>query len=281
MERVTKNNPCPICEKPDWCLYAEDGSAAICQRIQDGSAKRCGDSGWLHVLSNRHNRHNGHRRQPRRHLLTVPAERQSRDFRQLTLQYRQQLTSEGLNWLSNDLGVSSESLQRLQVGWDGQASTFPMRNAKGRVIGIRRRFPGGLKVSVTGSMNGLFIPTDLSPEGLLLISEGPSDTASALDLGFDAIGRPNCNSKVDRTAHMAKSRNVVIIGDNDDGGRSGVERLSDTLVLCCKSVRIIYPPDHIKDLRDWVSIGLTVEKLTGLISDTDPIKIKVHFKRIS
>src|SRR5437879_4269411 len=48
MQRVSASKPCPICEKPDWCLRAEDGSAAICSRIE--SAKRCGEAGWLHVL---------------------------------------------------------------------------------------------------------------------------------------------------------------------------------------------------------------------------------------
>ena len=55
--------PCPVCGKPDWCLVAEDGSAAICARIEEGSVKRCGDAGWLHILrENGYNRHNGHNR---------------------------------------------------------------------------------------------------------------------------------------------------------------------------------------------------------------------------
>lgn len=48
MQRVSRQNPCPVCGKPDWCLVAKDGSAAICSRIQEGSIKRCGDAGWLH-----------------------------------------------------------------------------------------------------------------------------------------------------------------------------------------------------------------------------------------
>ncbi|MHC4357133.1 MAG: DUF3854 domain-containing protein, partial [Planctomycetota bacterium] len=51
MLRVDKNHLCPICSKPDWCLIAKDGSAAICARIEDGSVKKCGDAGWLHMLS--------------------------------------------------------------------------------------------------------------------------------------------------------------------------------------------------------------------------------------
>lgn len=50
MCRVSRQNPCPICGKPDWCLVAPDGSAAICQRVTEGAVKKCGEAGWLHVL---------------------------------------------------------------------------------------------------------------------------------------------------------------------------------------------------------------------------------------
>lgn len=276
MLRVTKQNPCPVCGKPDWCLIAEDGSAAICQRIEEGSTKRCGDAGWLHVLSNGHNRHNRHSYKKR--LVTVPLKKPSTDFEQLSRQYQHQLTDDRLIWLSAKLGLSIHSLKGLRVGWDGVAYTFPMSNAENLVIGIRKRFPDGPKVSATGSMNGLFIPTDLLPtDDSLFICEGPTDTAAALDLGFDAIGRPNCNSKVEMTAEIAKERDVVVIGDNDDVGRAGVERLSDMLVLYCKDVKIIYPPKGIKDLRDWLSIGLTAEKLRDIIGNTESIGIRISF----
>ena len=275
MPRVTKNRPCPVCGKPDWCLMAEDGSAIICSRIEDGSKKRCGDAGWLHVLSNRHNRHNGHRKKS----FTLPMKEQLRDFGQLSQQYQHELTSTKLNRLSAQLGLSIRSLRRLQVGWDGEAYTFPMSNSQDQIIGIRRRFPDGPKVSVTGSKNGLFIPTELSSEGPLLICEGPSDAAAALDLSFSAIGRANCNSKVEMAAIFVSGRDVVIVGDNDDMGRAGAERLSDRLVLCCTDVRIIYPPVGINDLRDWFSFGLTTENLMVIISKTEPIVIKFNFNR--
>ena len=50
MQRVSRKYPCPVCDKPDWCLVAKDGSAAICARISEGSVKQYGDAGWLHFL---------------------------------------------------------------------------------------------------------------------------------------------------------------------------------------------------------------------------------------
>ena len=132
MQRVSKKNPCPVCGKSDWCLIAEDRSAVICQRIQEGSVKSCGDAGWLHILANRHNGHNGHREYaPKGHLLTtVSIENQLKDFGQLSKRYQHQLTNERLNWLSARLGLSIQSLRRLHIGWDSQAYTFPMTNTR-------------------------------------------------------------------------------------------------------------------------------------------------------
>ena len=59
-----------------------------------------------------------------------------------------------------------------------------MSSGFGKIIGIRRRFPDGTKVYVTGSKTGLFIPADLADIGVLLITEGPADCDTALDLGF-------------------------------------------------------------------------------------------------
>lgn len=281
MRRVSKQNRCLICGKPDWCLIAEDGSAAICQRITEGSVKKCGDAGYLHILKNRHNGHDRHKcRINKRRLVTniSSAGDTPQDFGELASRYRQQLTSQKLDALANSLGVSVKSLRRLNVGWDDKAYTFPMSNDFGKIIGIRRRFPSGRKVSVNGSKNGLFIPADLPTEGTLLICEGSSDTATALDLGYATFGRPSCNSKVEMTANFARGRAVIVVSDNDSVGRTGSKRLARILSLSCPSVKIIYPPKGIKDLRQWIKAGLSKEILQELIQKIKPIEIRISFK---
>lgn len=49
MLRASASRRCPVCGRPDWCLIAPDGSAAICARIE--SEHRSGNAGWLHRLS--------------------------------------------------------------------------------------------------------------------------------------------------------------------------------------------------------------------------------------
>jgi len=202
-----------------------------------------------------------------------------KDFGPLARQYQNQLTTGKLNTLAVSLAVSAQSLKRLRAGWDGEAYTFPMSDGKGQTIGIRRRFPSSRKVSVIGGKNGLFIPTGLQGGEPLLIAEGESDLAAALDLGFDAMGRPNCNSKIEMTAKAAKGRTeIVIIGDGDIPGHRGAEKLADALALHYPAVKIICPPDNIKDLRDWLQAELSRETLQRIIEETKPVKLKVSFR---
>lgn len=282
MQRVSKASPCPVCDKPDWCLIAKDGSAAICQRIEEGSVKKCGNAGWLHILIDRHNGHNRHRRNAKdRHLtkMTVITHGRPVDFRQLANQYRQQISVNRLKNLTQQLGVSARSLKRLCVGWDGAAYTFPMSNDLGRFVGIRRRLLNGKKLSVKGSKSGLFIPENLSCNRYLLVCEGESDTAAALNLGFSAIGRPNCNSMVRMAAKYAKGKNVVIVSDSDPPGRKGAEILAAKLVLCCPEVRIILPHGGIKDLRQWLTAGLTSAELRKIIEKSRSITMRITMRK--
>ena len=281
MRRVSRRTPCPVCGRPDWCLVAKDGSAVICPRVAEGSVKKCGDAGYLHILENRHNGHDRHKcRVNERRLVTSVqiGNTSSKDFSQLARHYRQQLTDERLDVLANSLGVSMMSLRRLNIGSDGEAFTIPFSNDVGKTIGIQRRFPNGRKVSVTGSRIGLFVPLGLPTEGILLICEGPTDTAAGLDLGYAAIGRPNCSSRIKTVSRFVRGRDVVIVGDNDDAGKAGAEKLAAKLALCCPDVRIVCPPTGTKDLRAWLRVGLTAEDLNRDIFNAEPVRTKVRFK---
>jgi DNA primase len=48
--RVTRQKPCPICKRPDWCSVDDDGSIIICMRVSNGSVSETKNGGYLHVL---------------------------------------------------------------------------------------------------------------------------------------------------------------------------------------------------------------------------------------
>lgn len=281
MKRVSRDRPCPGCGKSDWCLIAPDGSAAICQRVKEGSRKKCGDAGYLHILNDRHNGHDRPRSSAKwRRSVTVGRDQgsQAQDFGQMAAECQTRLTDDRLRALACSFGLSAQSLQRLRVGWDGRAYTFPMFDDGGRIIGIRRRFPNGKKVSVMGGRTGLFLPTDMAEAGPLLVCEGATDTAAALVLGFAAIGRPNCNSLVEMTVRAVRGwGEMAIVADNDSVGRMGAERLASVLALCCPCVRTVPPPNGVKDLRRWLRTGLTAEALRKVIAETGPVTMAMSF----
>lgn len=266
-QRVSARRRCPLCDKADWCSLASDGSAAICMRVESGKPTRNG--GWLHRLTEARIQHPSRVRRASVSCHAPP------DFGQLAEQLRQAVCAAGLARLAASLGVSVDSLRRLGIGWDGESWAFPMRDATGRVVGIRRRFDNGRKLSVKGGHEGLFVPTGLSSSDVLLICEGPTDAAALLDLGFSVIGRPSCSGGRRHVVRIATGRRAVIVADADGPGQLGANLLAFFLRPHCPSVRVITPPDAIKDARAWKRAGATREDIERTIREAEAVRLKV------
>ncbi len=143
-----------------------------------------------------------------------------------------------------------------------------MQDAFGRVTGIRLRAPNGRKWSVPGGKEGLFVPSGLPSGGRLLVTEGPTDTAALLDLGFTAVGRPSCSGgrhHVVELAQRLQAVEVVVVADRDVPGMAGANALADVLVAFAASVRVIAPPQGVKDARAWLNAGATAGEVEAAI----------------
>jgi hypothetical protein len=97
-----------------------------------------------------------------------------------------------------------------------------------------------------------------------LVIEGATDTAAALDLGFDAVGRPSNLACLEMLCDLVRGREVIIIGEQDrkwneaaqkylEPGRAGMLATFQAVRGMVKSATMLMPPPHIKDLRAWVS----------------------------
>ncbi len=250
-ERVTRSNPCPVCGKPDWCVHVESGT--ICGRIE--SKIQAGDAGWFHASGER----------------SATTYRAGREVRQLAVDvgeivdryFRAHTASAARAALACRIGVTVASLERLRVGWneDGESWTVPMRDAQGRFVGIQHRYhPHHGKRVERGHRSGVFEPFQLDVcGGELLVCEGASDTAAALSIGLEAIGRFSCSATADEiVARIRKHRPrlVVVIADNDVPGMRGAEQLCAKLDGIAQA-EIRTPPAGIKDLREWTQAGAT------------------------
>lgn len=263
-QRVSRRRPCLICGKADWCLYIgpdDNPTAAICSRIE--STKRVGTkgAGWLHVLRE------DPFRPERRQVRTVAPSEPTIDFADLAGECYRTLDDDRRGKLANALGVSRRGLERLRVGWSEyhRSYTFPMADYQDHIVGIRLRRPDGSKWAVKGSKQGLFLPLNVDTTDQLVICEGPTDTAAMLDLSFDAVGRPSCNGGVAAITNIATGnaddrlapKEIAIIADDDGPGNRGARRLASALVSYVGSIRVVTPPDGIKDAREWVHQGAT------------------------
>ncbi len=265
--RVTRKKHCPICGRPDWCSVSADGQVVICMRTE--SEKPCKSGGWFHRLTEPV----PYRPEPpRKKIEPVPV----KDFAALSQQCVERL--QNISILAESLSVSPRSLERLEVGWNGQGHTFPMRDGQENVIGIRVRAPKG-KWCIPGSHNGLFWPEGVyaGSNERLFICEGPTDCAALLTMEFCAIGRPSCSGGVEHIVEFlrGKRRDVVIMADRDppkhrpDGsvwfpGQEGAARLAQAIRPFVRTLKVIKPPFH-KDVRDWHKAGATHDVVETLI----------------
>jgi hypothetical protein len=263
--RVSRDCPCAVCERPDWCLIARDGSAAICARVE--SPKRCGEAGWLHRLRDDW-------RPARRAVRTIalPRDRPRPDLVRLAVECQSAVRPEMLDRLARSLGLSASSLQQLGIGWSAAhgAWSFPMWDSAGRVVGIRLRREDGRKFSVRGGREGLFLPaTAPARPAPLLICEGPTDTAALIDLDFaNVVGRPSCTGGIRLLAELVQRREptaVIIVTDNDEPGRRGGDNLASVLAVYATTVQVIAPPPGVKDARAWLQAGATRQDVEQVI----------------
>jgi DNA primase len=153
-----------------------------------------------------------------------------------------------------------------------------MVNAAGHVVEIRLRFPDGRKLAVTGGREGLFIPDGLDYSGPLILAEGPTDCAALLDLGFPALGRPSCSGSVRHCVELVRAHwplDVVVIADGDPPGQRGAEVLASMLLAYAQTVRVIRPPDEIKDARAWKQAGATAADIRTLIAGAPSRRLSI------
>src|SRR5262245_33819829 len=279
-QRVRRDRPCPICERPGWCLLAADGSAAICARTE--SSKRCGEAGWLHRL-----RDDGWR--PARRIvrslpLTTAGHR--RDLASLAAGCRDAVDPVQLDVLTRSLGLTVDSLAALGIGWAEhyRAWSFPMTEAAGAVIGIRLRRPDGSKFAVKGGREGLFLPATDPTDPRLLVCEGPTDTAALLDLGYTAVvGRPSCTGGIKLLVELVQRRQpdgVVIVADSDEPGRCGADSLASVLLAYCPMMRVVVPK-HFKDVREFLRAGGTRRQLEQAIEAAPALRLAIQSRRVA
>jgi hypothetical protein len=271
--RVSRKKPCPICGEPDGCVISPDGCVCLCSR--EPSDKLIGEpfaGGYKHIL----NKESIGRKFCKVFTKSSEPKIKPEEWHKKMVYYCSGMTLTDWMLISQNLGLPAMALTRYFVGkypCDRPAFTHPMWTGWGKLCGIRICDLNGNKWSVTGSRNGLFIPTVLTGESPLIIPEGRSEPIALTALGFDTIGRFSCCGGLeDIKVFLRKNpyKQVVIMSDNDvahyhkDGsiyfpGQEGAAKLSGQL----GGLQVIKPP--FKDMRAWYNKGAVRQDVLELI----------------
>jgi hypothetical protein len=151
--------------------------------------------------------------------------------------------------LSKQLGVSVAAIEKFGVRWVYDHWLIPMYNSKGQICGIQFRFKNGDKKAQKHSKQGIFKPTiKFDTNKPLYITEGFSDTAVMVEMGFQAIGKFNALHKLNKetTRQINKFSKVFIISDTDECGLKGSMELQKKVPNS-----LIIKPVHTTGTTHW------------------------------
>lgn len=246
--------PCPICGREKYCLVADDGESVICTKVSNGAVRQLkGYSGWLH------NKDRGFISKSN----VVKSPDYKPDNKYVQSFYAQLETGKSiLSPLAIGLNVPVRSLVQLGTRYANEIWNFPMYDSNRQIIGVKRRNLEGKKWCLRSSQLGVYIPSTFDPEKSVVVCEGESDTAAALSVGLNAIGRASatsCGAIIKELVSNAPE--VVFVADNDShlppsdpnymiGLKKSVE-----IAKKIKSATMIVYNENYKDLRDWVTSG--------------------------
>jgi hypothetical protein len=175
-------------------------------------------------------------------------------------------------------GVPAWAWKAIGAEAHGSDWHIPEREGGGEIIGWSIRRPDGSKSFRKGGKRGLTLKWPLdqyagtSADEPVFIVEGATDAAAGVALLLNVVGRPSATGGGELLAALLKDRHVCIIAENDGGtGRRGAEGIAAKLVGPCASVRIIAPPDEIKDLRAWLIANATADDIMERARSACPI----------
>lgn len=269
--RVCRSIPCAICGKPDWCAQTADGQLALCMRSDGAGSLRPGKSGgFIFRLRDSDLERPAAARLFLRPVVNwnIPVADRVASTRDCDLQPH-----------ADQLGVSLASLRKLSAFVSPRhpgALAIPMFDRWGRACGIRFRYPDGRKLSARGGREGMLMADAFPTHGTLFVTEGPTDTAAALTLGLEVVGRASCSGSVTLATEVVRDRGperVVVVADRDLPGERGAAALASKLRLVLADTRIITPPQPHKDLRAWLVAGATRDDVLAAAGAATPLEL--------
>lgn len=178
----------------------------------------------------------------------------------------------------NKRGLTKETIDTFQLGWDNGTLVIPIKNEFSQIVAIaKRQFDAKPKYinsinNVLYDKSALLFNFALAKKRLkqteeLYLVEGYMDAMSGHQMGLATVAY--CGNEVHKDQLRMMSRNLrklptfIYCPDNDDEGKKRVPRVRDYFkeILPRASVRVLELPKGYKDLNDLLMAGISVDTL--------------------
>ena len=158
---------------------------------------------------------------------------------------------------------------------------MPIRNIDGKILTLWKYNPFTQKANklryTSGRARGTFNLMDLksfkdNPKDLVFVCEGEKDVLNAVGNGFRAITPGSATSRfTDNELELFSGLRIVVVGDNDESGRSFNEEMLKQLKPYASSIRSLEWDSFLKnractqkahkgfDLTDWLSLRQEIQ----------------------
>ena len=183
-----------------------------------------------------------------------------------------------LKWIKSRRGLDRDVLRQLQIGWDGERITIPIRDTARRVVNVRRYKPNEKKSSnkvisyKAGYGSARLFPLHNFDKKSVILFEGEMDTALATQLGLPAVTSTGGAGTWKKWWNkFFLNKRVYIVYDNDEQGRTGALKVANSIKKMAKEIHIVKLPveDEGEDFTDFiVGYGYTVSDFKRVLKDT-------------
>jgi hypothetical protein len=187
-------------------------------------------------------------------------------------------SSAPLKLMREKRGLSIETLEKFGIGFHEGRFTIPVRDAKGRLVNVRRYKPNATEPKDkmmswsrgTGSRR-LFLPDVLEHHDEVILVEGEMDAIIGQQYGLPTLSHTAGASAWDPRWNLDFEDKVVFICyDCDDSGRRGARKVEGQLQRYAKKVHVIALPlkDKGADLTNYfVDQGYTAQDFKALMEE--------------
>jgi DNA primase len=178
-------------------------------------------------------------------------------------------------------GWTLPALVALEVGFDGERLTLPVRDAMGRLVNVMRYRPGGAKPKMLPWAAGHGRDLFPAPEAEVVagdevwIVEGEADAITGRELGLPVVAVPGANGWRDEWAPRLAGRRIVVVADCDGPGREAAGRVARSVVAHASEVRLVELDETQTDgfdLTDAAMGGATSMVLRALAADAPVVR---------